>query len=215
MLVSWIATAADEPDARVLAWADATGCAAWILAIWDDEPLSHAATWNSEADRDSFETALEEWTEYLDRLGARHVTEGAVVLHRRSGVRATARVDKVEPDDLEDAGDQVERAFEARARLGELDEEEALLDARLEVVMPLTLERELEPADGPVEEGSAWVRLAAGTHSAVETTHAAIEFLPLLDGETPLRSLVDGRSSDDALELVRELLELGALRFVP
>src|SRR6184192_737454 len=45
LLVSWLAEDEDEPDVRVLEWAEETGCDSWILPTWDSDPLSHASTW--------------------------------------------------------------------------------------------------------------------------------------------------------------------------
>ena len=47
LLVSWLARDEDEPDERVLEWAEETGCDSWILSTWDSDPLSHASAWNS------------------------------------------------------------------------------------------------------------------------------------------------------------------------
>ena len=47
MLVSWLAEDEDEPDERVRAWVEATGCSAWILPTQGADPLDHAAEWNS------------------------------------------------------------------------------------------------------------------------------------------------------------------------
>jgi methylase of polypeptide subunit release factors len=225
-LVSWVAEDEDEPDERVIAWAERTGCDSWILVAEETDPLGHAAAWNShlEGDPEAFGAALDEWTRYLTELGVRWVSDGAVILKRRVGGRPTVRVDSIDEDDVEEAGEQIERAFETRARLGELGRND-LLETSLSVAMSLRLEHELEPTpDAPVPT-DAVVSLAAGTNSAVETTPDALEILGLLDGETPLEDVIDDVADlheldddelrefrRDALDLCDELLELGALR---
>ena len=227
MLVSWVAEDEDEPDKRVIAWAERTGCDSWILVAEESDPLGHAAAWNSHlvGDPEAFGAALDEWARYLDELGVRWVSDGAVILkRRRAGGRPTVRVDSIDEDDVEEAGEQIERAFETRARLEELGRND-LLEASLSVAMPLRLEHELEPtADAPVPT-DAVVALAAGTNSAVDTTPDALEILELLDGETPLEDAVEDVADQheldddelkefrrDVLDLCDELLELGALR---
>lgn len=226
MLVSWVADDEDEPDERVVAWVERTGCDSWILVAEESDPLGHAAAWNSHlaGDPEAFGAALDEWARYLDELGVRWVSDGAVILKRRAGGRRTVRVDSIDEDDVEEASEQIERAFATRARLEELGRNE-LLEASLSVAMPLRLEHELEPtADAPVPT-DAVAALAAGTNSAVETTPDALEILGLLDGETPLEDVVDAVADlheldddelrefrRDVLELCDELLELGALR---
>ncbi len=227
VLVSWVAADEDAPDERVLAWTARSGCDSWILVAQEEDPLGHAAAWNSHlaGNPAAFGEALDEWTRYLDELGVRWVNDGAVVLHRGNGGRPTARVDSVDEDDVEEAGDQIERAFEARAQLGELRRLDELLEARLSVAAPLQLEHELEPRRGRAAAVDAYVSLAEGTNSTVETTAHALEVVDALDGKVPLHAVVraaarrlglseteTSRLRREALRLSRELLELGALQ---
>ena len=225
VLVSWLAANESNPDERVLAWAKATGCDSWILTSLNSDPLDHAAEWNSHlaGDAKAYGEALEEWTRYFDRLGVRSVSEGAVLLHRRDG-EPTSRIDPIDEDDLDDASDQIERAFEARAWLARLGKSSELLSERLALAMPLRLERELEPEDGATVITDERVELSEGTKHAVDTTEEALEVLTSLNGQ-PLGDIVQEvadrlqlteaetiRLSREAVSLTRELLELGALR---
>jgi methylase of polypeptide subunit release factors len=225
LLVSWLGRDEDEPDERVLEWAERTGCDSWILVAWETDALGHAAGWNSHLaeDPEAFGDALDEWLRYFDRLGAGWVSEGAVLLHRRPG-RHTARADSFDEETLEDAGEQIERAFEARARLSELRDAAELLDARLSVVAALRLEQDVEPERGVT---AARISLDEGTYSTVETTGPMLAIVSSLDGGASLGAAVEavaerlGLSETDAsklrreaLRVGRELLELGALRFL-
>jgi methylase of polypeptide subunit release factors len=219
LLGSWIGASEEDADDRPLAWARTLrGCDAWVLSVWESDPLEHAATWNSQlAGKGArLADALDRWTEYLDELGAGWVSEGAILLHRRRGRRHTARVDGIDDEALETAGDQVRRAFESRARLAALARSDDLLDARPALAMQVELEHELAPRRGANVDAAARVQLVGGTSSTVETSAAALALVQSLDGKTVLRRLL-ARSSPavrrDALRLCRELLELGALRF--
>jgi methylase of polypeptide subunit release factors len=229
LVVSWIAGDVDEPDVRPLAWTETIDCDSWILPIWGSDPLDHAATWNDElaVDPERFGDALDTWTDYLTRLGVRWVSEGAVVLHRRTGRTHTTRVDEVEEEDLEDAGDQIQRAFESRARLSELGRNTKLLEARLSVAGPMRLEHELEPRRGRTAVVAASVQLAEGTNPIVEAPPRALEIVATLDGSAPLGDVIQKRAERlrlaepqtsrfrrEVLDVSRELLELGALKFV-
>jgi len=212
MLVSWVAEDEDSADDHPLEWTEQLDCDAWILPIWEADPLSHAATWNDHLEGEHKAAAIDEWTAYLERLGVGWVTEGAVVLHRRtSGGPRTTRIDEIE-EDIGNASKQVELAFEARARFAERN---GLLDAALSIATPLRIERALEPANGRARVTEATVALEEGTLSEVETTARATELLDVLDGRTPLRETIKrlGIPRDEAVELAQELLELGALRF--
>jgi len=211
MLVSWVADDEDSADDHPLDWTDRIDCDAWILPIWESDPLAHAATWNDHLEGEQKAAAIDEWTAYLGRLGVGWVTEGAVILHRRSGAPHTTRIDQID-EDIGNASEQVERAFAARARLADHD---GLLDAALAIALPLRVERALEPANGRTRVTEASVDLDDGTLSSVETTARAADLLDALDGRTPLRETIDrlGIPRDEAVELAQDLLELGALRF--
>jgi methylase of polypeptide subunit release factors len=226
LLISWIAHDEDEPDERPLAWTDEIDCDSWIVPIWGEDPLGHAATWNDHLTSDSsrYGAALDSWMDYLVRLGVRWVSEGAVVLHRRPGRRFTARVDEVDEDDLDDASDQIERAFAARARLAELSRRTDLLEFRVALAAPITLEHELEPRHGRTTVVTAALMLDEGTHARVEASPRVLELVAALDGTATLdervRAAVERlhlsaaettRLRREVLDVCTELLELGVL----
>jgi hypothetical protein len=149
-----------------------------------------------------------------------------VLLHRRTGEENTARIDVVDDDIVDHAGDQIKRAFEARAHLAALDKPSDLLDERVSLAGHVTLEREID-ADGdrPVETGER-VQMTEGMHLGIEAPKNTIAVVRALTGEQTLAEVVDaaadrlGLSETDAkrlrresVDLVRELLELGVLRF--
>ena len=223
LLVSWLAQDEDEPDERVLEWAEETGCDSWILSTWDSDPLSHASTWNSHLEGEAFGRALDEWTAYFDGLGVRWISEGAVLLHKRPG-GGEARVDSIDPDDVEVADEQIQRAFAARARLAELDGRGELLEQRLSLEMAFWLEQELEPQQGGASIVDSRIQLSEGTSSAVDVEPGVLDVVASLDGRTPLGDVIrtvgdrQGLSRTDLTRLeraaartTRELLELGVL----
>jgi methylase of polypeptide subunit release factors len=227
--LSWLAASERAPDERVLEWIDTRTCEAWVLVAWEADPLDHAAGWvsHTSADVDDIGNALDEWTRYLDELGAQWVSEGTVVLHRRPGRRRTIRIDSIEPDLLDVAAEQVARAFAAREQLSRLTRRDRVLESRLRVDAKLQTEQEVDPRQRRPTGVPAVVSIAEGTNSAVETTAGAVEVLRRLDGTVTLETAVrrvarDRRLGDadatklrrDALRLAHELLELGAVTFV-
>ena len=228
LLVSWLGREEGQQDARPLAWIEEAGCDGWVLPIWGGDPLNHAATWNDHLadDAEAYETALEDWTTYLHDLGVTWVSEGGVLLHRRDEGVHTTRVDSVDEDDLEDAGDQILRAFESRALLAEFDNDEELFDAKIAVAGPIRLELSLEPEGTGSVVMEAMVHLDEGTHPSVEVSADMIEVLAALDGAKRYGDVVEGvvtsldftpgeaqRLRREALEIGHELLELGAICF--
>jgi methylase of polypeptide subunit release factors len=227
LLVSWLGRSQEAPDERVIAWTEQTDCDAWVLVAWEDDPLGHAAGWNSHlaGDGRAFEDAIDEWLGYFDRLGAGWVSEGAVLLHKRGGGGYTTRVDSFDDETLEDAGEQIERAFAARAQLAELESRDDLLDVNLSVVAPLRFEQELEPWREGATVVESRIALDEGTNSVLETSPHALEVVKSLNGNTTLAATIDAvadrlglsqadvaKLRGDAVELSEELLELGALQ---
>jgi methylase of polypeptide subunit release factors len=218
MLASWVAENEETADDRPVAWAKAlTDCDAWILSVWEADPLDHAATWNTQlaGKRDELGVALDRWTEYLAELGVGWLSEGAILLHRRPGRRHGSRVDAIDDEALEAAGEQVRRAFAGRAALAELRRADDLFDAKPELVMRLELEQDVVPRRSGNAVTAARVQLVDGTSSTVETTPEAADLVLRLDGSVTLRRLV-GRAAPsvrrEAVRLCRELVELGAVK---
>ena len=145
-------------------------------------------------------------------------------MHRRSNGRRAIRLDQVDEEDLDEAGDQIQRAFESWIPLSELGRPGRLLDARVSVAMPLLLERELEPQGTRVIDVEGRIELAAGMKQAVDATADAQEVIASLDGSLSLRAVIEatgdrlGLSDDELSQLESEvldvthvLLEIGAL----
>jgi len=227
LLVSWLARDEDQPDVRALEWAEQTSCDSWILSTWDSDPLSHASEWNSHlaGDPEAFGRALDDWTAYFEGLGVRWISEGAVLLHKRPGGGETqTRVDSIEEDDVGVAGEQIQRAFAARARLSELDGQDDLRERRLSLEMAFWMEQELEPNRGRASIVEARIQLSEGTNSEVDVEPRVLDVVASLDGRTRLGDVIRtvgdrlglprnelSRLERDALQTTRELLELGAL----
>jgi len=226
MLVSWLAFDENNPDERVLAWAEASGCDSWILSTLSSDPLTHAAEWNSHLAGEALGEALDEWSQYFDSLGVQLISEGAVVLHKRRDGGHTARVDELDEEELDDAGEQILRAFEARAKLTKLDGDRELLETRVGVASTLRLDRELEPSGGRAVDVDGRVELMEGTKHAVDASADVQEVVASLDSRMRLNEVIDttadrlgllddevGTLREESLDVIRELLELGALRF--
>jgi len=210
VLVSWLAASEDDPDERIEAWLEGSGCDAWILGLSGADPLEHAAGWNDHLTSDELADALEEWTGYLRELGANWVSEGAVVLRRRAGTRNVVRADAVDEDELEYAGEQLERVFDAFELLAE-EGDGVIQQLTLRLAQDTRLVEEID-RDGDVI--SATFRLEEGTWPELDVDAAVADVL---------LALGDGRTVDEAVEqtggaapeglrnAVLDLLELGFL----
>ena len=90
----------------------------------------------------------------------------------------------------------------------------------------LRLDRELEPSGGRAVDVDGSVELTEGTKHAVDASADVQEVVASLDSRMRLDEVVDttadrlgllddevGTLRDESLDVIRELLELGALRF--
>jgi methylase of polypeptide subunit release factors len=198
LLVSWVATDPDDPDARPFEWTDGTGCDAWILGFSGADPLEHAAGWNDylHDDPDRFAAALDEWTAYFSSIGVKWISEGAVLLHRRDGENVM-RFDTVDDEELDDAGPQIEHFFVTQQRIAD----GGILGRRLRLAGAARIEREFD--------GRSLVEARLRLDGGLNFERA------LARGEDDLIASLDGAAFDDErrLELVEELLDQGFLEF--
>lgn len=225
LIVSWLAEDEDAPDERAFEWIVDSGCDGWVLPGWDADPLGHAKTWNAHltGDPNAFRRALDEWTAYFDELGVRWISEGAVLLHKWAG-GGEARVDPIEPDEVDEADEQIQRAFAMRVRLAQLETDDELLGLPMSLELACLLESELEPDAGAPAVVEARIRLSEGTNSDLEVPPGVLDVIASLDGRRPLGEVIRAAASRrelsaskhsqlerDALDAVRELLQIGVL----
>ena len=213
MLVSWLAESEEDPDVRVDRWLQDNGCDAWVLGLSGADPLDHAAGWNEHlsVDPEAYGAALDRWTSYLEELGVGWVTEGAVLVHKRPGEVHMIRTDPVDEDELEYAGDQVERVFHALAVVADIDDPVALLDERFALVEDAQIQQDA------IRDG-ATVILEEGTWHEVEIDDETVDVLVELDGRATLAEAIDRARVPrrrSTLADVQELFELGILEHKP
>jgi methylase of polypeptide subunit release factors len=221
VLVSWLAESADEPDEHVHRWLDGSGCDAWVLGLSGSDPVDHAAGWNEHLapDPDAYERVIDEWADYFAELGAEWITEGGVVMRRRTGERNIVRADAVDEDELEFASDQIERVFAALHAVAR--DGDAVIERPLRLTEEARFEQELDREGGIV---STALVLDEGTCTEVEVDADAADALMELGAGATLddavarvsrREQLSARDSEslrrDVRRLARDLLEQGVL----
>ncbi|MDX6476131.1 MAG: hypothetical protein QOH95_1642 [Gaiellaceae bacterium] len=209
MLVSWLSESEERPDVRIEQWLDDNGCDSWVIGLSGADPLDHAAGWNEHlsGDPEDYGRALDRWTAYFEELGVGWITEGAVLMHKRPGDVHMIRTDSADEDDLEYAGDQVERVFEALELVAVIDDPQELLGERL----ALAEEAQIEQSVG---DDRARVVLEEGTWPELEVDGETVNVLVELDGRATLADAIDRARVPrrrSTLEDIQELLELGVL----
>ena len=190
LLVSWVAESEDERDVRLEQWLDGNGCDAWVLELMGADPLEHAAGWNEHLSHDpvQYGAALDDWLAYFTRLGVGWITEGAVLLHQREGDQNVVRIDSAEPDDIERAGAQVERAFASHARIAQIGGRDGLLEAAVALAPMVRVDQVLEP---DADEPDTRLVLEEGTHVEYELDPDVAEVVKVLNGQRTLGRAID------------------------
>lgn len=226
ILVSWAHPPAD-PWSPLEHWIRGSGCDSWLLYFGSDDPVTHAGEWlRSVATEDParYHQSLEEWLDYLDRLGIEAIAHGAIVLRRRSGGRNWVRKDAISLERLEQASDHVLRVFASQDFLEALEDERALLTAAFRLVERHHLEQKLICRAGEAELKGTVLSLDEGPGFRIALDVHTARLLPLLDGRSPLHEVLARLSSklalgtdeaarfaSAALPAVRRLVELGFL----
>ncbi len=189
LLVSWLAETEEEPDERLLPWLEGNGCDAWVIGLEGADPLEHAAGWNEHLSPDpaAYGAALDDWTAYFAELGVGWISEGAVLLHRRAGNRQAIRLDSADADDVDFAGEQIERVFASQARLDVLAAD-GLLDEVVVLAGDVRVERVLEPGS---RDPDTLLVLDEGTHAEFELDPDVAEVVAVLDGSVTLGRAVE------------------------
>jgi methylase of polypeptide subunit release factors len=189
LLVSWVAASEAEPDERVVGWLEGSRCDAWVIGLEGADPLEHAAGWNEHlsVDPEAYGESLDEWTAYFAQLNVGWISEGAVLLHRRAGGTNVVRLDSADSDELEFAGDQIERVFASQARLAQLDDD-ALLDETVALAREVRVERVMQPGE---REPETVLALEEGTYPEFELDPDVAEVIGVLDGTLTLGRAVD------------------------
>jgi methylase of polypeptide subunit release factors len=209
MLVSWLAEAKADADARVEQWLEENACDAWVVSLSGVDPLDHAAGWNEHhaEDVEDYGAALDRWTAYFDDLGVGWISEGAVLVHKREGTQHMIRTDWANEDDLESGSAQIERVFKALRLLATVDDPRELLGERLELPDGAQIGQ-------TVGKEGATVVLEEGTWPELEVEDETVDILLELDGRSTLAEAIDRARvprRGATLDEIQELLELGIL----
>ena len=180
-----------------------------MIELSGADPLDHAAGWNEHlaVDPEAYGAALDRWTSYFEELGVEWISEGAVLLHKRPGEVHMIRTDSADEDELEFAGDQILRVFDALALVADVDDPQELLGERFSLADETQIEY-------TADDDGARVVLEEGTWPSLEVDDETADILGELDGHATLAEAIDRARVPrrrSTLEEIQELLELGML----
>jgi methylase of polypeptide subunit release factors len=226
ILISWAHPPAD-PWSPLEHWIEGNGCDSWLLYFGSDDPVTHAGEWLrpvASEDPPRYQRSLDEWLDYLGRLGIEAIAHGAIVLRRRSGARNWVRKDTISLERLDQASEHVLRVFASQNSLEALESESALLATTFRLVEQHHVEQRLVCRAGETELTGTVLSLDEGLGFRIAVDMYTARLLPLLDGRSPLHEVLArlsretalgtdeaARFASAALPAVRRLVELGFL----
>jgi hypothetical protein len=225
LLVNWIVRDRTATNAAPERWLANLEVDALLLQHDELAPLAYAERWSmlpGGASIEDHEATTERWLAEFDRLGARAIASGAIVL-RRSGSGSRVRVMRM-PKRPSNGGQQVQRMLDGSGRFEGTDDP-ALSQARFRLVHGHRIDQRLRYGHGSYQAAAATMRLehAAGVVGSIPAD--CLEAVFLIDGQASLAAIAAevaaGRGVEDVSEfeaslrpVLLELYESGFLEVV-
>jgi len=152
IVCNWHHTGDGDWADRPSRWVSDSSCDAWIICFEMTDLVGYAASWlrvECEPGSEEYARQMERWLSYLEGLGARRISFGAVVLRRRAAERNWIRAD-VSPSGWPSrpCAEQIERIFAAQDLLEEVGPAGSLLDMAFALAPWHELEQTLHAEDG-------------------------------------------------------------------
>ncbi len=191
ILVNWIVRDGDEDTGPPRAWVAELPCDSIIIHHDTLDPLRYANQWLMESSASApaaYGRVLARWLRYYERIGARSIASGAIVM-RRTGGPSRVRVEKMTAV-AEEGGPQLERILSGLGRFSGPDDP-ALLDARPALAGDHRVDQHLTFSDGAYQAHPVTLRLAHSAGIVAEVPADLLEAVFLIDGERSLGEIID------------------------
>jgi hypothetical protein len=158
---------------------------------------------------------------YYERLGIEAVSAGVITMRKRDGPTHWFRADDAPEKMLGPSGDAIVQGFELMDFLQTVQDESALLDARLCISPDMLLERQYAPSAEGWQHMSSELKLGKGLGYSGKVDRYVEELLIACNGHTRLGDIITDmatvhnldkeRISPPFCDLVRRLIERGFL----
>jgi predicted RNA methylase len=220
MLCEWAQISGQPWEERIAEWLQGTGCDAWVMKGWTQNPAEYAQHRISETSSDSSQDAgqYEGYMEYYNRHGVEAIHDGLIVMRRRTGTN-WVRIEEVPKIPTSDMGKVILATFAAHDLLEAVQEDAKLLAMSPQLASNVRLEQICAQAEGRWHPEAFTLRLITGFPFNITVQPLAAEFLGKLDGtqtaEEAIQSFAAAANAPletvrrECLAMVRKLIERG------
>jgi hypothetical protein len=224
MICEWVEVRGQSWQERLREWFADTGCDAWALKIYSNDPVRYTELRMPEmvlaSERD--EAQFRKWVDYYSSRKVEAIHDGLIALCRRSRSN-WVRIDEVAALPDEPFGNAVVEVFASQDLLSSAAGDEALLAARFKVSPHARLSRHAYYADStwqstPLE---LWLKKGLTSAAPLALEPAVEEFIKQFDGRRTLDELIAQLAArvnarpeqvrQECLRVTRKLLERGFL----
>lgn len=222
MLCEW-AQVRDEPwEDRLAGWLQNTGCDAWVIKGFTQEPSAYALEKirGMDASPDHDEEKYARYMAYYREKAVEAIHGGLVVMRRRSG-HNWIRIEEMPHTPKVPFGDSVEWIFTSRDFLQAHADDEQMLPVKPRLSPQARLEHTYEQDGQRWQLSSATLKLVRGFPFSVGLQPLVADFICRFDGSLTVEELVTsfalglGKTREtvqpECLRVVRKLVESGFL----
>ena len=220
MLCEWAQISGQPWEERVAEWLQGTGCDAWVMKGWTQDPAEYAQHRITETSQDPSTDAklYEGYMEYYHQRGVEAIHDGLIVMRRRSGTN-WVRIEEVPKIPTSNMGNVILSTFAAHDLLRTMEEDEKLLAMRPQLSSNVRLEQIYDQFEGSWRPESSTLRLISGFPFHITVQPLAAQFLGTCDGTRTTEEAIQAFATaanapleivrKECLAMIRKLIERG------
>jgi protein-L-isoaspartate O-methyltransferase len=210
-----------------------SGCDALVLRMRTKNALEHAE--ETVCDTEVLDPEVQsrvygEYADYFERLHVASISEGLILMRRRSGARSGmpagpsgnwVRFEELPPRPLEPFGEAVWRMIEARDALEGMQDDSGLLEWKLRIAPGLALETTRTWAGEGWSDASYWLRQGTGFRFQASVDAHVANMIEAFEGPRTVREVLEEMAerlgvnfdavADASLAVLGEMLQRGFL----
>jgi methylase of polypeptide subunit release factors len=220
MVCEWAEVEGQPWQERLAEWLKGTGCDAWVLKGYTEQPW-HYAEQRIRETNESGDNDAERYTEYMNYYrdhGVKAIHGGLVAMRRRDADN-WIMLQEASATPKGPFGDAVMQVFEAQDFLRSHATRDEMLNARPKLDPAVRLHQRFDPGLKGWERGTLELRRTDGFGSGIELQPLVAEFVGACNGERTLRELIGALATQvnagpeiverECLEVMRNLVEHG------